>query len=600
MELPRGLRADPRSLCAPLVRELMRAMDSAEVARMIAGGAPEEWTKDFLWERLRALQADRGEDILARPVEPVPPAAEPAAPSVPPAAELAAPSAPPAGQPVAPVAELGGAVRVVRGTVAADLHKMFAALYTEREKCSDAVVFVETDGTGGDCKVDAASEFVCSLHSPVLKAMLASKFQENRSRKVELQPEFVPLWPHVVRFFYGVESSISDFSSWLCLLRLADYYGISQLSAQCSANLLKVSWSAEQAVKVIDEINFDEFLVARAFSLLQDVPGSLFSTGVWRSLSKPRVAQFLSRKLRCSEKQVFDAALNWYVHSGEANRKGNDKEEVKKKQEQQQQEEKQEEKEKEEEEEMEQELEQEQKEKMEELRMDKEPEPEMERESQKEQGERDEKKNEQEQEREEKKKDEGGQAYIHGNGDAKEAESDAATKCLRQVAEPGSQKRPCQEGCREGQMAAKRRRADVSVLPEWLLSLVLFEHMDPSDLLLCRSHLPLDAYVDYLEVAAKAKKAKQTPRSERAANQSERASKRSTLCTLHALRLRRPTKASDGGLREGASSQRCDAFHAGPGVHLLRPQGDLPVLPAVPQHAAQDEELLGAPVLWSI
>lgn len=66
---------------------------------------------------------------------------------------------------------------------------------------------------------------------------------------------------------------------------------------------------------VITELGFDDFMVSRACTLLEKEPQTLFGSVQWCSFELPFVVHFLSRRLMCSEKCAFDAALKWHICS---------------------------------------------------------------------------------------------------------------------------------------------------------------------------------------------------------------------------------------------------------------------------------------------
>lgn len=195
-------------------------------------------------------------------------------------------------------------------SLSSNVAELVLAQYTKRCEVADPIRFMV-----GEAVIETCPEWIASLHSPVLGAMLTSQMSEARTRAIQIREEDRHIWPSLVKFFYGVSIDFVDFDHAIHLLRCAEFYDIAEVRDQSSLWLGCCELSAAQALQIIKDAPFDGFLEARAWTLLENRPAELFSSDAWLSCDEQTVCLVLGRNLGCGEKCVFDAALQWSRNS---------------------------------------------------------------------------------------------------------------------------------------------------------------------------------------------------------------------------------------------------------------------------------------------
>jgi len=192
----------------------------------------------------------------------------------------------------------------------ADLHALFEEWYAHRVDSHDIVQFI-AEGRS----VDSCHAWAAELHSPVIRRMLNSPMREASTRQIQLSSnDEIAVLPAIVRFFYGFNIEICGFENAVQLLKFAEFYDIAQLKTQCSAWLASQDMIPAECFQIVAELSFDDVLVARAWSILENEPRNMFQSDAWPQCSLGMVHAVLDRGLNCSEMDIFKAALCWHEH----------------------------------------------------------------------------------------------------------------------------------------------------------------------------------------------------------------------------------------------------------------------------------------------
>ncbi|CAE8699799.1 unnamed protein product [Polarella glacialis] len=195
--------------------------------------------------------------------------------------------------------------------LSANLSALFQDLYELRGDAGDAVQFVVDGRT-----LDTCHAWIAGLHSQVICRMLSSQMREANTRQIQLTvADDIAVLPAIIRFFYGFTVEICGFDNAIQLLRCAEFYAIPQLKQQCSTWLGLQELTAAHAFRIIEDIPFDEFLLARTWSLLESSPGQMFQSAAWLECRSETAHAVLDRSLDCKEIEILRGAVWWNEHN---------------------------------------------------------------------------------------------------------------------------------------------------------------------------------------------------------------------------------------------------------------------------------------------